>query len=186
MGGRQSAIPAAAVVQCGGRTVESYRVEAGQHAAMMRQNFAASQAAFHRGDKAAASELSNSGRSYQIAMRRANEAAAALTLQQNQESAAANTVDLHRLHVDEALRIAADCIDRARDGAGGRRTHIVFIVGRGSHSVDHVARIGPALAAMLSAQRGLTVYTTRVGCIDVDIAADDQSRRSAPTRCVIV
>ena len=60
-------------------------------------------------------------------------------------------------------QVANERIDQA---ISAKRSHLVFIVGQGHHSKDHVTHIKPAVE-QLAAQRGLpcTPNKPRVGCL---------------------
>ena len=85
---------------------QPFRDAAGQHAQHRNALFAQSQAAWHGGDRALAKDLSNQGKAEDAAMKLCNQQAAAALLRVNNEARgrSLDELDLHGLHVDEAIQ----------------------------------------------------------------------------------
>jgi len=82
-------------------------------------------------------------------------------------------VDLHGLHVSEAIARADRAVCAAR--AEGRQ-QLTFIVGRGLHSADGVARIKPALMEQLVTKHALRVTPgPNQGCLQVELVKPQQA-----------
>lgn len=107
-------------------------------------------------------------------METANSQAKQSFLNQNNASRNLSTLDLHGLHVTEAIaqtdaRIA-ECRKQGVD-------HLTIIVGRGSHSVDGVAKLRPAVMQMMG-KYGVSVTPDKpnVGCIYVELDGKKEFR----------
>jgi len=101
-----------------------------------------SQQAYQTGDGARAKELSNEAKQHDQAMDRYNEQAAEYVFRANNAYAAADEIDLHGLFAEEAERIMEmriqACIQR-------RESHLHVIVGKGSHSPQHIQKLKPTV-----------------------------------------
>jgi DNA-nicking Smr family endonuclease len=137
-----------------------------------------SRAAWDGGDHAAAKRLSDEGKAAGAAAAAAQEAAAeAIFAYKNTPGRGLQPeeVDLHGLHVDEALRFTSRRVqaDRAR----GAKLLIV-IYGAGHHSADNKQHLKPAVLAHLAEQEGLAPNQ-----IQVDF--DGLDRRANPGCCTV-
>ncbi|KAI0690187.1 hypothetical protein C8T65DRAFT_745909 [Cerioporus squamosus] len=133
----------------------------------MARNFDEAHKAYESGDGARAKELSNAGKAAQQEMERLNEEAAAwifrgvsafivfsspdltiyvFVLVENNTDSKPGEVDLHGLYVKEAIRYADQSIQEAR-ARGDSKIH--FIVGKGLHSTNHVAKLKPAIEELI-------------------------------------
>jgi DNA-nicking Smr family endonuclease len=136
-----------------------------------------SRAAWDGGDHAAAKRLSDEGKAAGAAAAAAQEAAAEAIFAYKNTPARLQPeeVDLHGLHVDEALRFTSRRVqaDRAR----GAKLLIV-IYGAGHHSADNKQHLKPAVLAHLAEQEGLAPSQ-----IQVDF--DGLDRRANPGCCTV-
>lgn len=86
-------------------------------------------------------------------------------------------IDLHRLHVAEALEFVERHLELC---AAGRLSRTEIIVGRGAHSTGGVARLRPAVLEYLASVPGAAIDTnnTNPGCIFVELgdSVDDAPR----------
>ncbi|TFK94557.1 DUF1771-domain-containing protein [Polyporus arcularius HHB13444] len=112
----------------------------------MARNFDEAHKAYESGDGARAKELSNAGKAAQQEMERLNEEAAAWIFRENNTDSKPGEVDLHGLYVKEAIRYADQSIQEAR-ARGDSKIH--FIVGKGLHSTNHVAKLKPAIEELI-------------------------------------
>lgn len=138
------------------------RAEASDHARLRNQYFAQAAAAHNAGDGNAARALSKKGRWHNEQMHAAH-AQAADTIQQTRAHDAGkhNMLDLHGLHVAEAVRAVRRAVQsaRARKGAaGGEPQSLRVVVGTGHHSHGGRARLAQAVESELGAQ-GITNIT---------------------------
>lgn len=112
----------------------------------MARNFDAAHEAYASGDGARAKELSNAGKAAQREMDRLNEEAAEWIFRENNTDSGPGEVDLHGLYVKEAIRFTDKSITEARARGDSQ---IRFIVGKGLHSANHVAKIKPAIEELI-------------------------------------
>ncbi|PIL34161.1 hypothetical protein GSI_03872 [Ganoderma sinense ZZ0214-1] len=129
----------------------------------MARNFDAAHAAYESGDGARAKELSNAGKAAEKEMERLNEEAAEWIFRENntsrrvgmseiltaygaEQDSGPGEVDLHGLYVKEAIRFTDKSIAEARARGDSQ---IRFIVGKGLHSANHVAKLKPAIEELM-------------------------------------
>ncbi|KAH9994938.1 hypothetical protein BJV74DRAFT_830603 [Russula compacta] len=116
----------------------SLRARANEEGDAMARSFEQSHAAYARNDKAVAKELSNEGKAHQKEMERLNAEASAWIFN--------GEVDLHGLYVKEAVAYT----DNAIAGAQARGDkEIRLIVGKGTHSLNHEAKVKPAIEELM-------------------------------------
>jgi len=122
--------------------------------------------AYKSGNKKEASELSARGKKHDIIMRSYNQAACDFIFAENNKifKGDLNTIDLHGLHVKEALKKAEEHLIAAKT-AKIKQTKI--ITGKGNNSPNQIAKIKPAIEQFLLQQR--MKATVLDGCIVVDI-----------------
>lgn len=184
-GGRPGGGSAAGVgrVSTGAAVAQDYaqvREEAARHALARNACFEGATRAFQAGNKAAAKELGRKGRWHNEQMKGLHEAAARETFKQRNApgggaGGGARTIDLHGLHVAEAVRFLAEELEGQRRGA-----RIFVVVGTGHHS--HYTQggkrgsgggeIAPRLAAAVEAflaERGLTFSSPEAGLLQVTV-----------------
>lgn len=101
-----------------------------------------SQEAYHRGDGAAAHELSEEGKRHGAMMDQYNQQASDYIFRENNamDRVAADTIDLHGQFVEEAERILEQRIRYAKSTG---QSHLHVIVGKGNHSPGHIQKIKP-------------------------------------------
>ncbi|CUS14149.1 unnamed protein product [Tuber aestivum] len=115
--------------------------------------FTRSREAYANGHGAAARDLSEAGKRHRASMERYNAQARDYIFRANNVHLPSDTIDLHRLHVEEAIEILEKRIDAARGRGEG---YLNVIVGKGNHSAGGVRKVGPAVME-LCRQRGLEV-----------------------------
>ncbi|GBF95437.1 hypothetical protein Rsub_08399 [Raphidocelis subcapitata] len=145
------------------------RRAAADAAAARGDAFERSRAAYAAGDHAAAKAWSQRGKSHAAEVAELNQRAAGLIFDANNAGRAACEVDLHGLHVTEAVALAERAVADARARGESRLT---LIVGRGAHSAGGVARLRPAVAGALERRGSLrvTAGVPNAGCLLVELA----------------
>jgi len=105
-----------------------------------------SQVAYNNGEGAEAKVLSNDGHEHDRLMKQYNKQAADYVFNKKNSGRNPDEIDLHGLFVQEATDRAEEAIARCqREG----RDHLTIIVGRGNHSVDHIAKLKPAITHLV-------------------------------------
>jgi DNA-nicking Smr family endonuclease len=148
--------------------------QAGVHAQQRGDCFAKSREAYDRGDHAAAKKWSAEGKAHTAQINRLNELAASQAFEANNRlrGRSAAEVDLHGLHVQEAVKYASEAIAQAK--REGRRD-LTFIVGRGLHSQDGVARLKPAIHDLVMKHNlRCTPGRPNKGCLFVEFTTPDK------------
>ncbi|NXV02077.1 N4BP2 protein, partial [Cettia cetti] len=109
--------------------------------------------AYRMGMKPVAAFYAHQGRLHEQKMKEANHAAAVQIFERvNTSLLPMNVLDLHGLHVDEAVNQLSRVLQEKSEGyqqAGGK-PYLIVITGRGSHSQGGVARIRPAAIRYLT------------------------------------
>lgn len=147
------------------RAGDGKRAEASQHAQKRGELLSQSQAAFQRGDKALAKQLSEQGKASGRLMEQCNAAAAELYFADNNRKHDQFTIDLHGLYVDEAVAKVEARISACQRA---HQDYLVVIVGRGNHSKDHVQKLKPALERMVAEHRlRVIVDAPNTGCFTI-------------------
>ncbi|KAG9316646.1 hypothetical protein JVU11DRAFT_2700 [Chiua virens] len=140
-------------------TYASLRAKAKQEGDLMSKCYEKSKAAYDRHDRALAKTLSDKGKYHKGKMEDLNAKASAIVFKgeapsyhscvtpltvfsENNQGKEADEVDLHGLHVKEAIAYAKKALAQARQKGF---PEIRFIVGQGNHSDGGVARIKPAI-----------------------------------------
>ncbi|KAG2368409.1 hypothetical protein BDR07DRAFT_1270090, partial [Suillus spraguei] len=126
----------------------SLRAKANQEGDAMAECFRQSHEAYSRHEGALAKELSERGKKHERAMEALNAEASAWIFRGMLSCFYRNPgeLDLHGLYVKEAISYSDKAIKEARQRGDSQ---IRFIVGKGLHSNDHVARIKPALEDLM-------------------------------------
>ncbi|CCM05698.1 uncharacterized protein FIBRA_07930 [Fibroporia radiculosa] len=127
----------------------SLRARASEEGAKMGECFEESHAAYARRDGALAKELSVKGRAHQREMERLNAQASEWIFTENNKGSMPGEVDLHGLFVKEAITFTERTIEQARR-RGDSKIH--FIVGKGLHSPNGVAKLKPAIEELMQKQ----------------------------------
>ncbi|KAF2070514.1 hypothetical protein CYY_008162 [Polysphondylium violaceum] len=131
---------------------KTYRDEASKYAKLRNICYQQAAQAYMRNKQAEAANLRSQGQKYEELMNQANEMAChQIFLSCNSRVSDTLKIDLHGLHVNEALEMANQVLSVHTNGEydGESPSVITFITGRGSHSQGGVARIKPALKSFL-------------------------------------
>mmetsp|Transcript_10452 Transcript_10452/g.27251 ORF Transcript_10452/g.27251 Transcript_10452/m.27251 type:complete len:199 (-) Transcript_10452:657-1253(-) len=135
--------------------------------------FAESTKAYNRGQHQLAKKKSEEGKRFDSRAKERARKAADATFARNNEGRPANEVDLHGLYVDEALERVENAISTARWSQILRRPvakDITFIVGKGLHSQDGVAKIKPAVLKLVNRYYlRVTEDKPNTGCVHVEL-----------------
>ncbi|XP_029291759.1 NEDD4-binding protein 2 [Cottoperca gobio] len=135
---------------------EDFRAEASQQKGRQHECFSKAAEAYKQGSKEVASFYAQQGHQHGQLMREANHRAAVQIFERvNSSLLPSNILDLHGLHVDEALEHLAQVLeDKTTDCEQGLcRPQLSVITGRGNHSQGGVARIRPAVIDYLTNKR---------------------------------
>ncbi|XP_053197360.1 NEDD4-binding protein 2 isoform X1 [Scomber japonicus] len=132
---------------------DDFRAEASLQRSRQIESFTKAAEAYKQGRKEVASFYAQQGHLHGQRMREANHRAAVQIFERvNASLLPRNILDLHGLHVDEALEHLAQVLhDKISDCEQGLcRPQLSIITGRGNHSQGGVARIRPAVIDYLT------------------------------------
>lgn len=124
----------------------SLRARANEEGDQMARCFEESQRAYTSGDGAKAKMLSIEGKDHKARMERLNAEAGAWIYAKNNEDRGPGEIDLHDLYVKEAIEYTDKAIETAKRRGD---TTINIIVGKGLHSSGGVAKLKPAIEALM-------------------------------------
>ncbi|XP_070552923.1 microtubule-associated protein futsch-like isoform X2 [Ptychodera flava] len=127
-----------------------FRAEADTHYKLRHECFQKAAEAYKRGQRQLALVYSQQGHMHTTKLRDANKRASEKILQRRSASLDENTLDLHGLHVPEALDALEKVLKQkeaeVRNLQSRRRfTHLNVVTGSGTHSRGGVARIRPCV-----------------------------------------
>ncbi|EEB06911.2 SMR and DUF1771 domain-containing protein [Schizosaccharomyces japonicus yFS275] len=125
---------------------EHYRDLASEVARKRAKYFEESKAAYERGDKAQAHELSTLGKQCSVELEKYNRQAAAAIYRYKNTQCQPDEIDLHGLYVDEAVQAVEQRIQNCYKFGFD---HLHIIVGKGTHSANHVEKLRPAVLQKL-------------------------------------
>ncbi|XP_060065179.1 uncharacterized protein LOC132545513 [Ylistrum balloti] len=149
---------------------DDFRAEANIHHRLRHECFQKAQEAYRRGMRDVASFYSRQGHGHSQKIKEANQRAAEKILQRNSLLKERSAIDLHGLHVDEAIealeRIIPEREEDLKANPDKRKQHLVIITGRGSHSRGGIARIRPAVLRFLVAN-GYKYSEIYKGCFKI-------------------
>ncbi|KAJ8000458.1 hypothetical protein DPEC_G00180330 [Dallia pectoralis] len=132
---------------------EDFRAEARLQRSKQQDSFSKASEAYRQGRKDVASFYAEQGHLHGQKMREANHRAAAQIFERvNSSLLPQNVLDLHGLHVDEALLHLEQVLEKKTTDCqqGVCCPQLSVITGRGNHSQGGVARIRPAVIAYLN------------------------------------
>lgn len=148
--------------ESGERPFDKFRQEAARHADKRGEYMRQSQEAWKRGDKGEAKRLSDLGKEEGAKVDAANRKARDAIL--NPQDLKAGTIDLHGLHVQEALDAVEDFLNMHH----GNRDVVCIITGAGNHSANNYSKVKHETHALLK-KKGLSFVETTHGSIDVTL-----------------
>ena len=124
------------------------RADAIKHAELRNKYFQLAADAYRRGDRAGAKELSRQGRLHNEAMQELHQAACqSIFSRRNAHLENEAMIDLHGLHILEALRMLDAKLDRLRERR--YRGFVYVITGTGHHAYQGAAKLLPAVQRFL-------------------------------------
>ncbi|CAN8006586.1 unnamed protein product [Ixodes hexagonus] len=127
------------------------RREATVHYHMRQEAFRKAKEAYHRGMKTVAAFYSQQGRAYAQKMREANERASEKLVQLRNAGSDDNSLDLHGLHVQEAIQVLKNFVKLKKREAWCLQKKVVLriITGRGAHSALNIPKVKFAVEGFL-------------------------------------
>jgi DNA-nicking Smr family endonuclease len=147
--------------------VVRYRNEASDYHDKVVSCAKGSQDAYQKGDKQKAKTLSEEKKQWQTKQDDANRRAVQLIVQP-QKWQSSGELDLHGLHVDEALDVTEDFLAYWSKKANSRET-VLIITGAGHHSDGHKAVIRPQVASLLKKKHLQYESTHKDGAYEVHL-----------------
>ena len=140
----------------------SSREQAEAHARRRNQLFMQSVDAYLRGNRKLAKELSKEGKEHDVEMNRLHRIASEHIFKMRNGKLRENVIDVHGLHVDEAIRKLKERIAqiRKRGGQKGKNSKknkgngyaLDILTGTGHHSFGGFAKVGPAIRSFAQSQ----------------------------------
>ncbi|XP_015717872.1 NEDD4-binding protein 2 isoform X2 [Coturnix japonica] len=148
---------------------DDFRAEAFHHQQKRKECLKKAGEAYHMGMKPVAAFYAHQGRLHEQKMKEANHAAAARIFESvNTSLLPLNVLDLHGLHVDEAVNQLSRVLQEKSNEyqQSGGKPYLCVITGRGSHSQGGVARIKPAAIRYLNSHN-FRFAEIKPGCLKV-------------------
>ncbi|NXC38806.1 N4BP2 protein, partial [Penelope pileata] len=148
---------------------DDLRAEAFHHQQKRQECLKKAGEAYHMGMKPVAAFYARQGRLHEQKMKEANHAAAAQIFERvNTSLLPLNVLDLHGLHVDEAVNQLSRVLQEKSEEyqQTGGKPYLCVITGRGSHSQGGVARIKPAAIRYLTSHN-YRFAEIKPGCLKV-------------------
>lgn len=148
---------------------DDFRAEAFHHQQKRQECLKKAGEAYHMGMKPVAAFYAHQGRLHEQKMKEANHAAAAQIFEKvNTSLLPLNVLDLHGLHVDEAVNQLSRVLQEKSNEyqQSGGKPYLCVITGRGSHSQGGVARIKPAAIRYLTSHN-FRFSEIKPGCLKV-------------------
>ncbi|XP_069487873.1 NEDD4-binding protein 2 isoform X2 [Ambystoma mexicanum] len=146
-----------------------FRTEAFLHRSKQQECFRKAAEAYRRGMKEVATFYAQQGHLHGKKMKEANHLAALQIFNRVNESLLPeNVLDLHGLHVDEAIKNMSQILHEKAEEykRNGGKPYLSVITGRGNHSQGGVARIKPAVVDYLTSH-SFRFKEIKPGCLQV-------------------
>ncbi|XP_048219899.1 NEDD4-binding protein 2 isoform X2 [Perognathus longimembris pacificus] len=148
---------------------DDYRAEAFLHQQKRTECYSKAKEAYRMGKKNVATFYAQQGSLHEQKMREANHLAAVEIFEKvNASLLPQNVLDLHGLHVDEAIEHLTTVLQRKTEEfkQNGGKPYLSVITGRGNHSQGGVARIKPAVIKYLTSH-SFRFSEIKPGCLKV-------------------
>ncbi|XP_065188457.1 uncharacterized protein LOC135819217 [Sycon ciliatum] len=129
---------------------QDYRAEAQLHRDQYNECIRKSKEAYSRRQGALAQHYSQQSRGHYARYQEANQRAAQMIFHsKNPLKSADDQIDLHGLHVNEAVDLLDDILTTQEEAGTGRK-YILVVTGRGAHSVGNRPKVRPAVERYLA------------------------------------
>ncbi|XP_004579198.2 NEDD4-binding protein 2 isoform X1 [Ochotona princeps] len=148
---------------------DDYRAEAFLHQQKRTECYSKAKEAYRMGKKHVATFYAQQGSLHERKMKEANHLAAVEIFEKvNASLLPQNVLDLHGLHVDEAIEHLMTVLQQKTEECkqGGGKPYLSVITGRGNHSQGGVARIKPAVMKYLTSHN-YRFSEIKPGCLKV-------------------
>ncbi|XP_017454952.1 NEDD4-binding protein 2 isoform X2 [Rattus norvegicus] len=148
---------------------DDYRAEAFLHQQKRMECYSKAKEAYRMGKKNVATFYAQQGSLHEQKMREANHLAAVEIFEKvNASLLPQNVLDLHGLHVDEAIEHLTAVLQQKTEEfkQSGGKPYLSVITGRGNHSQGGVARIKPAVIKYLTSH-SFRFSEIKPGCLKV-------------------
>nr|XP_032637797.1 NEDD4-binding protein 2 isoform X2 [Chelonoidis abingdonii] len=150
---------------------DDFRAEAFLHQEKKQECLKKAEEAYRMGMKPVAAFYAQQGRLHEQKMKEANHAAAVQIFEKvNASLLPQNVLDLHGLHVDEAINhLSRVLLEKSHEyKQTGGKPYLCVITGRGNHSQGGVARIKPAAIKYLTSHN-FRFTEIKPGCLKVTL-----------------
>lgn len=148
---------------------DDYRAEAFLHQQKRTECYSKAKEAYRMGKKNVATFYAQQGSLHERKMKEANHLAAVEIFEKvNASLLPQNVLDLHGLHVDEAIEHLMTVLQQKTEECkqSGGKPYLSVITGRGNHSQGGVARIKPAVIKYLTSHN-FRFSEIKPGCLKV-------------------